>query len=57
MMESELWVWWSPGESEEGLRGFYSAQEWAKFVRGERGPFRRRLTKPGYPDMPQMERR
>lgn len=49
------WVWWSPNEPEAGLTGFHTREDRDAFSRGEPGPFRRRLTRPGREDISQTE--
>ncbi len=46
-MEKYVWVWWSPGETEDGLTGFHTEQERDRFNPKEPGPYQRRVSKDG----------
>ena len=39
-----VWCWWDRGDSEEGLVGFHTRKDRDRFVSGEPGPFRRRVS-------------
>lgn len=49
------WVWWSPDEPEGDLLGFHTREDRDAFSRGEAGPFRRRVARPGQPGISQTE--
>jgi hypothetical protein len=36
-----VWTWWTPGEPDGDLHGFWSARERDAYDRGAPGPFRR----------------
>lgn len=54
MNENPVWVWWSPGEAEDGLMGFTTAEERDRFNPKDPGPYQR-LVSPDGKTISQME--
>lgn len=49
------WVWWDRDEPETDLLGFHTAEDRDAFARGDVGPFRRRVARPGQTGISQTE--
>ena len=41
-----VWVWWDREEWDGDLAGFHTREDRDRYQRGERGPFRRRFSRP-----------
>ena len=51
------WIWWTPGEPEDGLSGFDTQECRDAFSAGGSGPFKRRIATGGMRCTPQMPMR